>query len=175
MTANRTGSRNPSKKPTTVAAWKKSALSNEPIEMPSGNFLRIKRVGLQAMMSMGMVPNSLMAFAQKAVAKGEGKQGIDDDQLVDLVQDEEKVREIGRFMDNVACFTAVEPTIAPLPEAGVERDPDQLYVDDVSEEDKMFLFQLATGGTADVESFRAEHAATMAAVRGREDVGLSTQ
>lgn len=172
----KTGSRNPAKKPTSVSSWKKTA--EVPIlELPSGNFIRVKKVGLQALMSTGMLPNSLMSFAQKAVDKGKGQaaQGPTEDELMSLMGNPEKVAEIGKFMDSLLCHVATEPEVNPIPDEGVERDPGLLYVDEVDEEDKMFIFQVVTGGTTDIEAFRIETGSTMAAIRGREDVELPSE
>ena len=43
-----------------------------------------------------------------------------------------------------------------------ERDPDQLYADEVDMEDKNFVFQFAVGGTADVKRFRGEQSQRVA-------------
>lgn len=178
MTAPRktgkTGSRNPAKKPTAASAWKKSAVPPL-LEMPSGNYMRVKKIGLQALVTKGIVPNSLLGIAEKAIAKGQQKQGPSESDLVDLVQDQEKVAEIGQFMDEVVMLCAAEPIVHPLPPEGVERDDDILYIDEVDDEDKMFIFQVVTGGTTDVESFRAETGATMATLRGRQDVELPAE
>lgn len=178
MTAPRktgkTGSRNPANKPTSAAAWKKSALPPL-LEMPSGNYMRIKKIGLQALVAKGIVPNSLLGIAEKAVAKGQQKQGPSDADLAGLVQDKEQVAAIGKFMDEVVILCAAEPTVEPLPPEGVERDDELLYIDEVGDEDKMFVFQVVTGGTTDVEQFRNETGATMAAIRGREDVELPAE
>lgn len=174
MTATRksgkTGSKNPANKPTPVSAWKKS--SEPPLMMmPSGNYMRVKKIGLKALMATGAMPNSLMSFAQKAVAKGK-KETVSDEDMVDILKDPKRVAEITEFMDKVAILCAAEPAIHPTPDEGVERDDDLLYVDEVDEEDKMFLFQVVTGGTTDVEQFRAEHAGNVASLRGREDLEL---
>lgn len=51
-----------------------------------------------------------------------------------------------------------------------ERDSDTLYADQVSVEDKQFIFQFAVGGTADVERFREELRGGMAGVPNRKNV-----
>jgi len=179
MTASRsgkTGSRNPANKTTSVAAWKKT-LVGVPMEMPSGNVMRIKKIGLQALIKTGIMPNSLMTIAQRAVGKGQGKpaQGVDDGELLELINDPEKVHQISTFMDQVAILCAQEPKVHPVPDNEDDRDDELLYVDELDEEDKMFIFQVVTGGTTDVEAFRRETGATMASIRGREDLELPTE
>lgn len=173
MTAPRktgkTGSRNPANQPTAVSTWKKSSQSPL-LTLPSGNTMRVKKIGLQALMKTGKMPNSLMAYAEQAVQKGK-KQEVTQNDMVAILQDEEKVREIAIFMDQVTIICAEEPIVHELPDDGVEKDPDLLYIDEVSEEDKSFLFQAVMGGTTDVETFREEQSGNVAAVRRRQNVG----
>lgn len=172
MTAN---NRRKATKPTSVAEWKKK--NQVPLlELPSGMVMRIRKVGMQTLMSTGIMPNSLLPLAQKAVAKGQGEAPVmSEDDMIQMIQDPKAVQDIVVFMDKMVCIVAAEPEIHPLPKDGVERDDDLLYVDEVAEEDKMFIFQVVTGGTTDVEQFRQEAGSTMAAIRGREDLGLPTE
>lgn len=161
------------KAPTSVAAWKKSSVPPL-MEMPSGNWMRIRKVGLQALIRTGVMPNSLISIAEKAVAKGK-KEELSTEELQGLLGDRKKVEEIGRFMDEVTVLCSMEPKVHPLPEAGVEKDDDKLYVDELEDEDKMFIFQVVTGGTTDVENFRKETGATMDAIRQRENLELPAE
>lgn len=173
MTASRrdgkTGSRNPAKQVTSVSTWKKQAQSPL-LTLPSGNVMRVKKIGLQALMRTGIMPNSLMGYAEKAVQKGK-KQEVSEVDMLEILKDDKKVAEIATFMDEVTILCAEEPEVHHLPDEGVEKDDNLLYVDEVSEEDKMFLFQAVTGGTTEVETFREEHARNVAAVHRRENVG----
>jgi hypothetical protein len=163
-------------KTTSVGQWKKKN-QVPPLLLPSGCVMKIRKIGLQALMQMGVLPNSLLGFAQKAVAQGEGKgaEGLSDQELMELVGNPEQVAEIGRFMDKMMCLVAAEPEVHPAPAAGVERDDELLYVDEIDDEDKMFIFQVVTGGTTDIAEFRRETSAAMATVRGREDVALPSE
>lgn len=161
-------------KATSVGAWKKQA-AGAFVELPSGNVVRIRKIGLQALIAMGVVPNSLMAIMTSALAKGQKKNPVGEQEMAGLLANEEQVLAIGVFMDKVACLLVVEPKIHPVPDDGVDRDDDLLYVDEIGEEDKMFIFQTVTGGTTDVEQFRSELSANMDALHGREDVVLPTE
>lgn len=167
--SGKTGSRNPGNRPTSVAAWKKSSASPM-LTLPSGNTMRVKKIGLQALMKTGIMPNSLMTYAQNAVKKGK-KEEVTEVDMLEILQDEKQVKEIAKFMDEVTIICAEEPQVHRLPAEGVEKDDDLLYVDEVDDEDKMFLFQVVTGGTTEVETFREEHASNVAAVRGRQNMG----
>jgi len=79
------------------------------------------------------------------------------------------------LVDQIVVELAVNPQVHPLPthdEDGdeledddavqAEKDDDLLYVDEIEDEDKMFLFQWCTGGTEDVATFRSEAQASLA-------------
>lgn len=157
-------------KPTSVAAWKKQS-QLRPTLMPSGNYMTIRRVGMNALIQTGMMPNSLLAYAEKAVAKGKAEEMSNED-IVDVLKDPKKLADITAFFDKLIVFAAVEPEVHPLPGEGVEKDDNLLYVDEVDEEDKMFVFQLVTGGTTSVEQFRGQLIANVDALRGSEDLAL---
>jgi hypothetical protein len=169
------------RKPTRASSateWKKKA-AGELIDLPSGLTMRVRKIGIQALMKTGIMPNSLMGIVQSSLDKGKGRPGMDEAAVMELIGDEKKVREIGEFMDKMVIAVAMEPKIHPMPAVvdGVEaaRDDDLVYVDEVAEEDKMFLFQVVTGGTTDVESFREELGSTMDDIRGRQDVELPAE
>lgn len=168
MTANTRGKVVPStRKPTTVAQWKQQ--QQAPVELPSGNYMRIRKISMQSLLATGKLPNSLMGLVQSAVDKGTGREEVME-KLGTVMDDEKKLQELVTFMESFVVMVSVEPKVHAIPEDEDDRDPNLLYVDDIDEDDRTYLFQLCTGGVADLESFRTATAATMAAVLGREDV-----
>lgn len=159
---------------TTTAQWKKKA-AGDLIELPSGNVIRMRRVGLQTIMATGMMPNSLLSITQKAVNKGTGHEGPSEADIQAMATDPAQFAEMMKFFDSMVCFVTAEPQIHPLPAAGVERSAELLYIDEVDDDDKMFIFQVVTGGTTSIEQFRQEHASYVDVVRGSEDVELPTE
>lgn len=173
--SGKTGSRNPATKATSVTAWKKSTVI-PPVELPSGNFIRLKKVGMQTLMRVGIMPNSLMTFATKAVGKGTGQAtDMSPEEMAEIAADPKKIEEISTFMDRMVIFVAQEPQVYPAPEGGEPRDEEVLYVDEIDDDDKSFIFQVVVGGTTDLESFRAEHSASLDDIRRSQDLGLPTK
>lgn len=154
---------------TPVSSWKKP---REAVELPSGNFMVLRRPGFQTFMRGGLIPNGLMSVAQSAVSKG--KQ-LEDAQLEELMEDPDSITDIMEMVDDVTVFCAVEPEVKPDPGVNGVRDPNTLYVDEIDAEDKMFIFQYATGGSSDVESFREEARNILESLGGREEVGQDTE
>lgn len=159
--------------PTTVSSkesWK-AGRRGTPVEVPSGNTCLVQNPGMQVFMEQGFIPNSLLAIVQESMETGNAPNLTTED------LDMEKMKDMLTFMDAVVCFCVLEPKVLPVPkyDDGTlqplhERDEDQLYVDEVDMEDKSFIFQLAMGGTRDLERFRQEQAAAMASLSAGEEL-----
>lgn len=142
--------------PTPVSDWKKPIL---PTPLPSGRSMRLRNVTFQTFMRMGMIPNSLLAVVQKSIDKGKSPE------LSELVESPKQVEDMVALVDSVVIFVALEPRVYPAPASEEERDENILYVDEVEDEDKMFIFGVCTGGTRDVETFRREQADGLASLQ----------
>ena len=134
------------------------------LELPSGIVIRAKRVELQTMIMQGSVPNPLMEVVSEALEKGKKADvakmvGVDEGK-VDL----DTVRDMYEMVNAVVIESVIEPPIHPLPDDEDDRDDDLVYIDEVEDTDKMFMFQWASGGTSDLEQFRRESDADMAAL-----------
>jgi hypothetical protein len=174
----------PTKKPTTKTQWKKTVGGTE-LEVPSGNVALVRRLGLQVFVKKGVIPNSLMPMVNKAISSGEFDvkdelEGLNEQMLEDIIA----------LYDAILLECVVEPHVSPVPllsqvhvDAGLcgpddignpvpyaLRDQEELYVDEVDFQDKVFIFQWVVGGTRDVESFRAEQDAAMDALRSSGEV-----
>jgi hypothetical protein len=157
-----------------ISSWKKK---DQAIRLPSGQRMKLKRVGLQSFIASGTIPNSLMGIVQKSLSTGQEADlsGLD-------LTNQDTLRDMLKMVDDVVITCAVEPPVNPLPTKdnghGAQipdpegRDDETLYVDEVDDEDKMFIFQWTTGGTADVEQFRKESADSLAIVQRSQKVGV---
>jgi hypothetical protein len=158
--------------PTSAADWKKSA-AGYPLEVPSGNTALVKRVGLQAFVKEGIIPNSLMPMVTKAINTGTFDTK---EELGDI--DAAKLNDIMKLYDAVTVECVIQPRVIPAPvdEDGdvipfsLREETEDLYVDEVDFNDKVFIFQFVTGGTSDVASFRAEQDAVVDSLRTEQGV-----
>lgn len=198
--ASEARSGNPAKK---AAAAKKKAASSASdfkkrkagqfLALPSGLTVRAKRVELQTFILQGNVPNPLMEIVSEALEKGNQtdlKRMVGDAEgKVDI----EAVREMYGMVDSVVMACVIEPKVHPLPTRDdlsvwneehpdeIYLDPDDLrsddrvYIDEVEDEDKMFLFQWSSGGTEDVARFREEARADMATLAEIQGAGAAAQ
>lgn len=156
----------PRKKPTAVSDWKKSP---EPIELPSGKFIVLSNASLSSFILTGQIPNSLMSVITSSVnsKKKVGKEAMDN-----ILENPKALEDMFKSVDIYVCAVALDPKIHPMPEDPEERDDDLLYIDEIEQSDKMYIFQRGIGGTTDLETFRRELAAGVDLVQQREDVAL---
>lgn len=142
-----------------VSSWKRK---NEPtLTLPSGNVVEVHNPGLKTFLVNGSIPNSLMTLADSALKKGQPLEQAD---MEKLISDPQKIADMLKMVDVIAMGVVTNPRIHPIPESGADRDEETLYVDEVDDEDKLFIFQWATGGTRDLERFRTELARDVAAL-----------
>lgn len=175
-----------------VSAFKKRRAGVE-LELPSGLMVKAKRVELQSFILQGNVPNPLMDVVSEALQRGQKANipqmmGVEDGKI-----DLDQVRDMYEMVNAVICASVSEPKVHAVPtvddlEDWNTRHPDQqlddpdelrddelLYVDEIDDEDKMFIFQWAQGGTDDLARFRQEAAADLAALAEVQGAGAAAQ
>lgn len=158
MTAKKAPARPTPAQVTPISAWKKSA-AGVPMTLPSGNVAIVRNPGMQAFVTAGVIPNSLMPIVRDAIDKHKAPQ------LDEVIDNPEMLRDITVFMDKVVMHCVTEPKIHEVVPDNLRED-DKLYVDEVNDDDKSFIFQFAVGGTSDLETFRLERAKDLATVAG---------
>lgn len=146
------------------------------IELPSGFMIRWRNPGgLRAFLTNGSIPNSLMNIVESALKSGKGvDEGMTKDVMKQLQDNPDMLSDLMKMYDTVALKSFIEPKLYPVPdEAMVEAwnaahpddpvdDPedlryeDRLYVDEIPDDDKAYLFQIISGGVKDLETFRQE-------------------
>ena len=142
----------------------KKRKKGHPLLLPSGLTLICQRVGLRNFLSSGDIPNPLMPIVEEALDKGSKmdvqKMISNEEGEVDL----DMIRDMYEMVDQLVVAASVEPKVHEVPEDDDDRDDDLVYVDEVDDEDKMFIFQWCIGGTDDIARFRQEAETDLVAV-----------
>jgi hypothetical protein len=178
----------------------KREAGNVELTLPSENVCLVRRLQPEAFLTSGLIPDSLSAMVQEAIRSKKGLppdalQKITDDpkklrqamQMTDEVVCYVVVEPIvemppkceyemagGKICDEYVDTDdkrhddKQHPDFHPFREGA--RDEDTLYVDEVSLDDKNFIFQYAMGGTADVKRFREEFGSNVAGLSNRKNV-----
>jgi hypothetical protein len=178
----------------------KQVVGDIELTLPSGNTCLVRRLKPEAFLKTGLIPDSLSGMVNTAIKSKKGlppdalKQIVADPkkirqamQMTDevacyMVREPKLVmppkckhemagsRVCGEYFDT--DDKRHEDDQHPDWHAFIEgdRDEDVLYADQVSEEDKQFIFQFGTGGTADVERFRKEFGGHVAGISNGQNV-----
>lgn len=144
--------------------------STAPLELPSGLTIRCRRSTLPTLMKLGFVPNELMGVANKAMAKG-SPDGLGSD----VGTTPESIEKMMKMVDDVTVFAVYEPPIEPVPMRIVdvggeeevpleEREEGVVYVDELDQQDKTFIYQYVVGGNRDLDQFRRESGGVVGSV-----------
>lgn len=171
----------PKKKTNSARNWKRN--KGEELELPSGNVALVRRPGPAALLSGGVLPDTLMPIVQRAIRSGQGLKPIDEQELMN---DPEKIVDALVAIDRLTAVVVAEPKVAfhkhslkdVTPKGTTEKledipedarngepcacgethpDPEEVvYTDEVDIDDKLFIFNYAVGGTRDLERFRSQ-------------------
>lgn len=156
------------------------------IELPSGIVVRVANPGgIKAFLNADSgIPNSLMGIIQDQL-NGAGKQLSAEELVVKNGEvDMEMIEDMMKLMDVIALKVIVDPVIWPNPteedlvewnaqnpnqqfnslDHYIQDHPSRVFVKELPDDDKTFLFQWISGGTRDLEKFRKELDERMAPV-----------
>jgi hypothetical protein len=149
------------------------------MELPSGRVMKLKNPGgLQAFIANGTIPNSLSGKTGPKATRAAAELSKDVDSLADML----------KMLDLVMIQAAKEPRVHEVPtQEMLERHnilhpentfetvddwrdsrEDDLFVDEIEETDKQFVFQWVSGGVRDLETFRAQLSSNVAAVSAEQ-------
>lgn len=172
---------------TQASQWKKatSGPALQDLKLPSGNTCQVKAVGMRNLLAKGMIPNSLMAQIRQQLEKNSEKMSPAQREkaeaeaarrmMEDISKDPAKIVEVLEVTDLVVLEVVVQPEVLPAPDDENDRDPEQLYVDEVDIEDKFFIFNFAVGGTRNTEQFRGELASVVDPAEDEQPVVKKTK
>lgn len=178
----------------------KNATGDIELTLPSGNNCLVRRLKPEAFLTSGLIPDSLSGMVNAAIHTKKGlppdaqKQIMSDPKKIRQAM--QMTDEVACYM--VIEPKLVMPPKCTFEMAGGrvcneyydaddkrhendqhpdwhgyeegDRDEDTLYADQVSEEDKQFIFQFGVGGTADVARFRRELVSNVAGLPNGEGV-----
>lgn len=153
--------------------FKKKAKNRVELTLPTGAVILAKGLtNMRAFLKSGVIPNSLLTIIQESIDKGVEP---DMDQLLQPKGDSNEVDpqsldDMLALIDNATVECWILPPTAFPPENDEDRRDDVLYTDEIDDQDKLFVFQWAIGGSDDLETFRKEQVAGMDRLRSGQNV-----
>lgn len=138
----------PPEKPSSAADFR---LNRNPlVRLPSGNVMRLKRIGIFDLIEQGQIPQSLSTDA--AAVAGPGLKTMTEDQI----------RKYIGVVNVVVCACADDPKLKMRPEEHQPADePDALYVDELPFFDREAVFKWGCGLANRLQVFQSQSVATL--------------
>ena len=142
-----------------LAQWRAS--KRHEIALPSGLMVVLRDVTMTDLLFTGKLPASMLDMAQSAADNGNS--------AIDLKSLAGKGNDFKLLMDELVLLCVVEPRIAETP------GDEQISVDELSGEDKMFIFNWVNREVEPVRSFREGEDEPVAALQPGNGVRAKTQ
>ena len=131
--------------PTKASAWRDKArevkVDGVLLELPSGNFAKIRRPSLADMLKQKQIPASLTQVALRQAGAIKGSSTVSEKELDDSI----------RLVDVILKKAFVVPEIVDT-----EPGEEQITLDDLTDEDRAFVFNYVQSGATSLKSFRSE-------------------
>jgi hypothetical protein len=172
MVTKRTTDKGAPESPTSASSWKAKTIGGTLVTVPSGNTARIRIPGMEVFLTEGIIPNGLMPIVQEWMSKGLAP---NDDTLKDLIKDNERISQVIELANAITIYCCLDPVVVAIPKddqgdiipvGDSRRDADTLYIDEVDFQDRMFIFNVAVGGTSNLERFREEQKSRVETLSG---------
>jgi len=129
-------------KPTPGHVWRQAREQGVVVTLPSGHVARLRGVGPDLLLSRGSIPDALTPLIAGAMGLGQDSIELDRSDL-------NTVKDFVALAEEICRLAFIEPRIVDEPEAD-----DEISLDDLSFDDKMFVSRLLQEPVADLEKFR---------------------
>lgn len=132
------------------------------LEVPSGQVCLVRRPGVEGLLTAGVLQDidTLTALVGETIDSKTKKPGeaspAPEIDMNEILKNPERMTAVLHTVDRTICAVVVKPPIYMAPNDVTLRKSGVIYTDMVDLTDKMFIFQYVVGGSADLESFRAE-------------------
>ncbi len=156
---------------TTGSMWRSARETGFVKQLPSGNWARLRPVGLERLITGGEIPDLLTPLVTKMFL--DGADSVDLDTFLAQRGPEKTLAQMGEMialLDAVCKAAFVEPRIVDNPQA-----EDEIGIEDLDLQDKSFVFHLVQQPVAVLRRFRLEPSADVAAVPDGQQVEPAAQ
>lgn len=154
--------------PTPASEWKSETKQDVSlgfmVTLPSGNNAKVTRsVDFFVMLRENRIPNPLADIVSKMINAKQDESG-------NAIMPDMSAEQVGlmfEFVNKIACDIMLEPRcVIPPTDPGAlamwVQPEGAIIITELSDEDRMYLFGVALGGTTDLAAFRKEQAKAVA-------------
>lgn len=136
--------------------WRQHYEEGVLIQLPSGNWARLRPVDFGMIIKYGKLPDSLTPLVIEAFNGGNPEAKIEVNEADDLVS-------YMGLQDSICRCAFVEPKVVDNP-----TKDNEISVDHISDDDKRFVMSVLGASARDLESFRDEQIAMLESIRAGE-------
>lgn len=150
-------------RPTSGSTWRRPYVEGEVVQLPSGNYARLRPVALDMLVAKGEIPDFLTNVAAMTL-------WVETD-MEKASENGELLKQFTELVNLIVPAVFMDPKIVDDPQAD-----DEISIEHVSFTDKAAAFQLAIQGAEAMRRFREQQEADVAARSNRNnngDTGLS--
>jgi hypothetical protein len=149
-------------KPTPSTEWQSPRKIGFTTQLPSGNIIRMKRtLDLLGMLEGGSIPNPLDSRIRRSIEDGKPFLNFNE------MDEASKIQTI-EWINGCVVRAVISPAVWLVPDGKDwrtwEAPHPAISIEDLTLEDRLFIFQAAQGGAASVERFRELQAQLVASL-----------
>jgi len=148
---------------TNASQWGKVVTEGKLVPLPGGNVARLKKYNIMYLSKIGKIPNKLQAVVQGFISDPAGAD------LSKVAADKDGIANMMELLDITVEMCFVEPKVV-RPKKGQELAEDEISIEDVELNDKLYVFEWAQGEVDSVEAFREKQERAARAILGGEKV-----
>lgn len=144
------------------------------LELPSGQVVLAQRPGPEGLMAAGLLDDldMLATILPKVMGGASAAKKFD---ATSVMKNPKMMGEAIKLMNRVVVHVVIKPELTPEPDDPTQKVKGNIYPSSVGQDDKMFIFNWATGGTRDLATFRSQLTESVASVDAGSDVELPTE
>lgn len=171
------------KETTSANEWRKA--TGTKLNLPSGHVCLVQRPGVRAFFNSGIIPDELTPMVQAMI---QGKVDLAEDEKAKVFEQADNLVLLLKMVDDIMVHCVQAPRLLAVPQRQIDEertedvpmderpDPgDALWVDEIDDEDKQFVFQFAVGGTKDLKTFREQARQSVDRLQPRDSDGDTTE
>lgn len=145
-----------------ASAWRKPREQGYTVRLPSGNVATLRPVAVDVLLLSGKLPDLLSPIVAKTLWA--------ETEPATLADQAELSKGFAELVNIVTRASMLNPRIVDEPSAD-----DEIGLEDIDFSDKLAIFQLATGGSAVLQKFLEQQAASVEPVRDGESDNEPTE
>ncbi len=131
------------------------SINEKDLVLPSGQRCRVRELEMEQVLELDLI-DALDTFTGQLSDDGTPVEEVAEKSFLDFLKNKPQREKFLETMDKVIPVVVVAPFVNPNPPKGRAKNPNKVYVSDISLQDKMSIFSSVFSGFGEVSKFREE-------------------